>query len=584
MRTTGGSMKNENSSASEKKNIDQALNDLTRRFAVPKSFYILLVLLYFVSNATLASVSRTQDTVMILGMNAPISAFTGVFSSLGNIMIILLVVLFGKLGFITSLILLIFQYPLIIFNIFVRNTVSSVPGLFSNAFTILAIIIIYTNNRKIRKYQERVRDQAVTDALTGIPNRFACTEVMNDLVRRGSKFAVVSIDLDNFKSINDTMGNRVGDDVLREVAKRWKDLADSGKAGTIDFISRLGGDEFSLIIRGYGSEDSIVNTIKVYESTLKEKLTVDDYDYYLTACFGYAEFPTDNASEVTLFSCADAAMHEIKSRGRSNHILHFTPDLLNKERDLEMERKIRTALENDSVFFNLQPQFDMNHKLRGFEALARMKDSDGKVVSPGEFIPIAEKIGVVDQIDLQVFKKAATFFAGAIRKSGADITLSINISVKHLMKNNFIEEMREIIDISGIPVKNLEIEITESIMIDSDRALQCIDEIKKMGIMVAIDDFGTGYSSLSYLNKIPANLLKIDKSFIDEMNSSESSKQYVASIIKIGHILGLNVISEGVESEDQLEVLKKIECDFIQGFIWGRPLDSDDAEKLIMSA
>ena len=577
-------MRKEKSSASEKMNTDQALYNLTRRFAVPKSFYILLVLLYFVSNATLASISRNPDSVMILGMNAPISAFTGACASLGNILIILLVVLFGKLGFITSLILLIFQYPLIIMNILRNNSVTSIPGLFSNAFTILAVIIIYTNNRKIRKYQERVRDQAVTDALTGIPNRFACTEVMNDLVRRGSKFAVVSIDLDNFKIINDTMGNRVGDDVLREVAKRWKDLADSGKAGTIDFVARLGGDEFSLIIRGYGSEDSIVNTIKVYESTLKEKLTVDDYDYYLTACFGYAEFPTDNASEVTLFSCADAALHEIKSRGRSNHILHFTPDLLNKERDLEMERKIRAALENDTVFFNLQPQFDMNHKLRGFEALARMKDSDGKVVSPGEFIPIAEKIGVVDQIDLQVFKKAATFFAGAIRKSGADITLSINISVKHLMKNNFIEEIREIIDYSGIPVKNLEIEITESIMIDSERALQCIDEIKKMGIMVAIDDFGTGYSSLSYLNKIPANLLKIDKSFIDEMNSSDSSRQYVASIIQIGHILGLEVISEGVESEDQLEVLNKIECDFIQGFIWGRPLASDDAEKLIMSA
>lgn len=577
-------MRKEKSSASEKMNTDQALYNLTRRFAVPKSFYILLVLLYFVSNATLASISRNPDSVMILGMNVPISAFTGACSSLGNILIILLVVLFGKLGFITSLILLIFQYPLIIMNILRNNSVTSIPGLFSNAFTILAVIIIYTNNRKIRKYQERVRDQAVTDALTGIPNRFACTEVMNDLVRRGSKFAVVSIDLDNFKSINDTMGNRVGDDVLREVAKRWKDLADSGKAGTIDFVAWLGGDEFSLIIRGYGSEDSIVNTIKVYESTLKEKLTVDDYDYYLTACFGYAEFPTDNASEVTLFSCADAALHEIKSRGRSNHILHFTPDLLNKERDLEMERKIRAALENDTVFFNLQPQFDMNHKLRGFEALARMKDSDGKVVSPGEFIPIAEKIGVVDQIDLQVFKKAATFFAGAIRKSGADITLSINISVKHLMKNNFIEEIREIIDYSGIPVKNLEIEITESIMIDSERALQCIDEIKKMGIMVAIDDFGTGYSSLSYLNKIPANLLKIDKSFIDEMNSSDSSRQYVASIIQIGHILGLEVISEGVESLDQLDVLKEIGCDFIQGFIWGRPLASEDAEKLMLSA
>ena len=304
----------------------------------------------------------------------------------------------------------------------------------------------------------------------------------------------------------------------------------------------------------------------------------------MTACFGYAEFPTDNADEGTLFSCADAAMHEIKRQGRANHILHFTSDLINKEKNLETERKIRMALENDTVFFNLQPQFDMEHKLRGFETLARMKDSDGRLIPPSEFIPVAEKIGLVDQIDLSVFRKAATFFAGIVRKTGTDAILSINISVKHLMKNNFIEEMKEIIDISGIPVKNLEVEVTESVMIDSDRALKCIDELKEMGIRIAIDDFGTGYSSLSYLNKLPADLLKIDKAFIDEMNSSDSSKQYVASIIRIGHILGLEVISEGVEFQDQLEVLKNIGCDFIQGYIWGRPLASEDAEKLMLTA
>ncbi len=577
-------MQKDSSSDSKKTKKFLTLGDLSGRFAVPKSAYVLLLLLYVISNVMLSGIARSQDSVMVLGMNARISTFSGVFSSLGNIIIILMVVLFGKLGFITSLILLGFQYPLIMYSVFCRNSIASIPGLFSNTFSIVAAVLIYIYNRRIRKYQERVRDQAVIDALTGIPNRFACTEVMNDLIKRGSKFAVVSIDLDNFKSINDAMGDRVGDEVLKEVAKRWKNLAESGKAGTIDFVARLGGDEFSLIIRGYGSDDSILNTIRVYESTLKEKLTIDGYDYFLTACFGYAEFPTDNASETTLFSCADAAMHEIKRRGRANHILHFTSDLTNKERDLEIERKIRTALENDTVFFNLQPQYDMDHKLRGFETLARMKDSEGKLVPPSQFIPIAEKIGLVDQIDLNVFKKAATFFAGALKKTDADLTLSINISVKHLMKNNFLEEMRDVIDISGIPVKNLEVEVTESIMIDSDRALKCIEELKKMGIRIAIDDFGTGYSSLSYLNKFHADLLKIDKSFIDEMNVSESSKQYVASIIQIGHIFGLDVISEGVESQEQLDVLKDIGCDLIQGFIWGRPLASEDAEKLMLTA
>ncbi len=576
-------MKKDSQSASDKANMDSTLRKITK-LEVPKSAFVLLVLLYILSWMSISNISKNSGSIMILGMNAPLSSFAGVFSSLGSALIILMVVLFGKLGFITSLLLLIFQYPFMVLSILVRHTVSTIPGVFSNTVTMLVIILIYSNNRKIRKYQERVRAQAVIDALTGLPNRFACTELMNELIKRGSKFAIVSIDLDNFKSINDTMGNRVGDEVLKEVAKRWKELAESGKAGTVDFIARLGGDEFSLIIRGYGSDDSIVNTIKVYEAVLKEKLTIDDCDYYLTASFGYAEFPTDNADEVTLFSSADAAMHEIKRQGKANHILHFYPELINKEKDLETERKIRAALENDTVYFNLQPQYDMNHKLRGFEALARMKDSENKIIPPDQFIPMAEKIGLVDQIDLSVFRKSATFFASVLKKTNADLTLSINISVKHLMKNNFLDEMKEAIDISGIPVKNLEVEITESIMIDSERALKCIEEIKKMGIKVAIDDFGTGYSSLSYLNKIPADLLKIDKSFIDEMNSSDSSRQYVASIIQIGHVLGLEVISEGVESPDQLDVLKGIGCDFIQGFIWGRPLDSEDAEKLMLTA
>ncbi len=169
-----------------------------------------------------------------------------------------------------------------------------------------------------------------------------------------------------------------------------------------------------------------------------------------------------------------------------------------------------------------------------------------------------------------------------IRAREADIVLSMNVSVRHLMKNDFIDELREIIASCSVPARNLEIEITESIMIDSaEKALDRIRQVKAMGIKVAIDDFGTGYSSLSYLNKFPADMLKIDKSFIDVMNTSESSKQYVATIISIGHILNLKVISEGVETEDQLETLKNVGCDYIQGFIWGRPLPPEEAARLV---
>jgi EAL domain-containing protein (putative c-di-GMP-specific phosphodiesterase class I) len=319
----------------------------------------------------------------------------------------------------------------------------------------------------------------------------------------------------------------------------------------------------------------------LYAAALEEKITADDCDFYITASFGSAEFPTDADNYDSLISCTVAAMNEVKRAKSSEHVMLFTPEMLKVEHTLEIEREIRAALENDTIFFNLQPQYDMTHKLRGFETLARMKNSEGRIISPAEFIPVAEKVGLIDKVDSTVFRKSAEFFGDLIKKTGSDITLSVNVSVRHLMKNGFLDELRDIIKQTGIPTNQLEIEITESIMIDSyEKALNCIGEVKNMGIKIAIDDFGTGYSSLSYLYKFPADLLKVDKSFIDQMNSGESSKRYVASIISIGHIMGFDVISEGVEEPDQLETLRSIGCDYIQGFIWGRPLPQDEAEKL----
>ncbi|MBR3548472.1 MAG: EAL domain-containing protein, partial [Treponema sp.] len=321
-----------------------------------------------------------------------------------------------------------------------------------------------------------------------------------------------------------------------------------------------------------------------YNETGDEALsgTIDDCDYFLTACFGYAEFPSDADKGTNLLSCAGAAMHRLKKQNGSNGILHFLPDMLKIEQTLETERKIRGALDNGGIYLNLQPQYSMDHTLRGFEALARMKDSDGSPVSPAEFIPVAEKTGLIDRVDISVFRQVADFLSSVLAKKKSDIIISFNISVRHLMKNNFVEEIKEILKTSGVPARNLELEITESVMIDSvDQALKRLKEIKDMGIKIAIDDFGTGYSSLSYLNKLPADLLKIDKAFIDPINSSEAAKQYVATIVNIGHVMNLEVISEGVESNEQLETLASIGCDFIQGYLWGRPVPLEEAAKMV---
>ncbi len=575
-------MKNNNSK--KNKLFEKTLDSISNRKKAPIYSYVILLLLYIATSAIVTMSAGSKTAVSILGTEVALYTFAGVFSALSNICIIFMTLYHGKLGFFTSLAVLTVQIPMIISGIVFRQNLSSLPGLVTDIFTIISIIVIFVNNISIEKYQRRINDQAVTDRLTGLPNRFACSELINDLIKHNEKFVVVSADLNNFKSINDTMGHEAGNKVLIEVANRWKTAADTGLSGTVDFVTRQGGDEFAIILRNYRSADDILNAVKYYESVLDKRITVDDCDFFITASFGYAEFPVDAKNSDSLLSYADAAMAEIKRTNSSDHILRFTPELLKIERTLEIEQKIRTALENNTIYFNLQPQFDLSHKLRGFEALARMKDADGNFISPGEFIPVAEKVGLIDKVDHSVFKNSATFFGELIKKTGTDITLSVNVSVRHLMKNDFLDEVREVLATCGVPAGQLEIEITESVMIDSaEKALQCINEIKNMGIKIAIDDFGTGYSSLSYLNNFPANLLKIDKSFIDKMNTSNSSKKYVAAIISIGHIMNFKVISEGVEEEEQLETLKDIGCDFIQGFIWGRPLPPEEAEKLVLS-
>ena len=432
------------------------------------------------------------------------------------------------------------------------------------------------------KVIKRLEKMSYTDAFTGLPNRFACMEYIAGLIDSEDRFTAVSVDLNNYKSINDTLGFESGNRVLLEVTERWKAVAASDKFPTTDYLTRISGDEFFIVISGYDTEEQRDIAINRYVDALKDSFAAEGYGLHVSASFGYAEYPFDADNPDTLFSHANTAMLEIKKLNSSEHVLRYTPDILRDEHILEVESMIRAALDKDTVYFNLQPQYDMDHKLRGFEALARMKDSDGNVMSPAEFIPVAEKVGLIDMVDGTVFRKAAAFFGELLRKTGADITLSLNASVRHLMKSNFIDEIRALLDENGIPADKLEIEITESIMIDSyDKALQCIDKLRDMGILIAIDDFGTGYSSLSYLHRFPANLLKIDKSFIDKMNTSESSRQYVAAIISIGHVMGFDVISEGVEEPEQLETLREIGCDFIQGFIWGKPMPAEEAEHLV---
>jgi diguanylate cyclase (GGDEF)-like protein len=562
--------------------VDKTLRRLSLKQETPKSMFIILLVLYAMGTFLTITYSRTPGELVVSGIPIDNSAMAGVFAMLSNICIICLALLYRRIGYFTGLILLIGNVPTMYVNIIVRQNYRSIPGFFNSVLVLIAITVIFLSNRKILNYQENLRVQAVTDGLTGLPNRFACSELMTDMLRRNGKFALVSIDLNNFKSINDTMGHDTGDMVLKEVASRFKELANNATTETTEFVARSTGDEYMLIISDYDSEEDIEETIGAYKAALEKKITIDDCDYFMTACFGYCVCPEDSTVLENLFTFSDAALHEVKKTGTGSRILRYTENVLNSERSLEIERKIRAALADDKIFYHLQPQYNMNHKLRGFEALARMKDDDGSFISPVDFIPVAEKTGLVDRIDMKVFELAVEFVAKVIAETGKDITVSVNVSVRHLMKNNFIEDIRRVLDEHNVSADHIEIEITESIMIDSaEKALERIEQLKAMGMKVAIDDFGTGYSSLSYLNSFPSDLLKIDKSFIDKMSLNDSSRQYVAMIISIGHTLDLKVISEGVESLEQVNVLKDIGCDYVQGFVWGKPIPPEEAGKLV---
>lgn len=577
-----GKNKSTNLDPENRRVLERTLQNLSGSLLMPKSLFVFFIILYLVSTRIVIYVSSSSGTINIMNNPVPLSVFAGVFSSLANIFVIFLSGAFGKLGYITSLVLLSLNFIGYYQNLFIRRNFASLPGVVGNLLTITAISIIYFYGAKISVYQRKLYDQALIDILTGLPNRFAVSEYLSDVIKKKEKCAVVLINLDNFKDFNEAMGFDIGNRALKEIACRWDNVSEQGRSGTKDFIGRTSGDEFILIIRNFKSENNIYDTIKKYSDALNEKMLIDGYDCFITASFGYSLFPEDSGDRDSMISYAEVALREVKQNPNERHILRFDVGMLKGDRVIKLESTIRSALSNNRIYYSLQPQYDFEHKLRGFEALARMRDDDNRAVSPNEFIPVAESTGLVDTIDLIVFKSAAMFMGEQIKKYDADIILGVNISVRHLMKTNFLEEVKEILQSSQLPPKNLEIEITESIIIDSfENALVTLSELKKMGIRIAIDDFGTGYSSLSYLNNIPANLLKIDKSFIDRMNESESSKQYVEAIISMGHILGLEVISEGVEEKEQLETLLKIGCDYVQGFLWGRPISPKDAEEII---
>ena len=511
-----------------------------------------------------------QVLSIVFGRFRELSFLSGVWSAFQYASCLFLVRTNQKRGIITSIILLLASLVNILRVIVFNKENLPVAGLFNVLFYIITIIWLGL----IFARQER---DAVTDVVTGLLNRRGLYQKLIALIENEKPFQLIYFEIANFKLLNDSFGHVYGDLVLKKITKLLQDYF--GEKGT---VVRSGGSEFIVILKDSADAEKDANHIL---QILAEKIILsedsDVHDCYLTVFAGISSYPDNSANYEELINFADMAMLEAAKKN-SAHAVLFEPSMEERaKRQMEIERLIKAGLENDYFYLMYQPQFMLDgKKLRGFESLIRMKLPDGTIISPGEFIPVAEKGKNIVLIDEYVLRRATREFKGIVAKN-PELMISVNVSAKNIGSPDFPEKVKEIIEEIGFPAKNLEIEITEYSMVQSVKVT--VDNIKKLrilGIQVALDDFGTGYTSLNYLSQMPVNLLKIDKSLIDDIEQDEQKCEFVNAIIAMGHIMGCEVISEGVENEMQLEKLKENDCDLIQGYVWGKPLPFDAARSL----
>lgn len=426
----------------------------------------------------------------------------------------------------------------------------------------------------LRLNELRLHHLANFDLLTELPNRDRIISQLDLLtgimVHRDMSFCLILLDLDNFKRTNETLGHQAGDLLLKNVALRLRDVLHPD-----DMLGRMGSDEFCVIVQRKIQDNDILNYVAVMRKTLLEPFSINTSEIPVTASFGIAVFPRDGTDRKELMTNADTALHKAKDLGR-NSVQIFRPEM--KEDALtyaKYERRLLTSIQNNELFLMYQPQFRTDTKeLRGFETLVRWESPQFGVVSPGRFISIAENAGFIIPMGEWILRTACSRFKAVQDEFGVHPKLSVNISALQIMTPSFVETVRIVLEETGFLPGDLELEITESVFIHSlEYVSNVLNELRDMGIGIALDDFGTGYSSLSYLRKLPIETLKIDKSFIDSIDVQKDGKDFVSSLIALMHQLGMTVVAEGVDNEIQLAYLRENQCDYIQGYIWGKPMD-----------
>ncbi len=437
---------------------------------------------------------------------------------------------------------------------------------------------------ELEQANRELAHRAFHDALTGLPNRVMLRDRLSHAIdraeRNGQPLAVMFIDLDRFKAINDTLGHRIGDEVLRGVAARI-----ASQLRKSDTVAREGGDEFLVLLEDIGSASNAAAVAGKLLHALSEPYQVEGRHLHCSGSIGVALYPDDGSDAGELIRHADAAMFDSKGEGR-NRVHFFSNESWQRiEQRFSMEAELRVALDEGQFSVYYQPQVELGSgRIRGAEALIRWHHPRRGLVSPAEFIPLAEEVGLIVPIGEWVLDTVCAQMADWIARFGWSPSVSVNISARQLQMQDFAQGVQDALDRHRLPPQLLELELTEhSLMQQHQRAAELLDGLKRQGVRLVLDDFGTGYSNLMTLSSMPFDMLKVDRSFVCGLGDTPQSRALVSMIIALAAQLQLKVVAEGVETPDQQALLIRLGCDFVQGYLHSPPLPAPGFEALALS-
>ncbi|HEY2436030.1 MAG TPA: EAL domain-containing protein, partial [Solirubrobacteraceae bacterium] len=435
--------------------------------------------------------------------------------------------------------------------------------------------------------EQQLRHQAFHDPLTGLANRALLTDraeqALARSVRSGAMVAVLIVDLDGFKAVNDSLGHQVGDVVLCEVARRLESLVRSE-----DTVARLGGDEFVILIDDVSGLEETSRLAERVCDVLRPRFSLPGWDYAVTASVGVAVGSASEADVHDLLRDADTAMYVAKTGGKDSVRL-FAPSMHERAHErFRLQVDLRDALDRSELVLFYQPIFEvLDGRLKGFEALVRWSHPTRGLIAPERFIPLAEETGLIVPVGRWVLQEAVgqlTAWDGR-HQSARSLSMSVNVSTVQLTAPSLISDVREVLHRSDIAPSRLTLEITEgSLANETERVIEVLDELRRLGVQIAIDDFGTGYASLSHLQRLPVDILKVDKSFVTALSEGGKSRELLQAILGVGRALSLAVVAEGIEAQTQMTTLQEMGCEMAQGFLVGKPSPAEVAESLLGGA